>query len=279
MTFEEFKNKLSLAKSEETVKVIYSKYFNIIYDASDRHDLYTPQILFEFKYDKNFENLKNKATILAQTLYYIRKLKFQDVNKVIPFFICLADVNEALLTETSKWSTYYSNDSYDWLRPASKPDPKLIDHLVKEPETSKIHVYKITRKGEHAAFKKNLENALNPQLTLDFGDKKIINEDNFEAVFDHWKSVIGQYIVNGYKPSFYFLANIQRDKVIIDKDNSRVVFTFEDKNSKTQKVLMKDYDYFWSVYDYVVNEETINGIHAKLDRLTDESQRRFEGEF
>lgn len=42
---------------------------------------------------------------------------------------------------------------------------------------------------------------------------------------------------------------------------------------------MKDYDYFWSVYDYVTNAETVNGIHAKLDRLTDESQRRFEGEF
>lgn len=78
-------------------------------------------------------------------------------------------------------------------------------------------------------------------MIMDFGDKKVINEDNFEAVFDHWKNVIGPYIVNGYKPSFYFLANIQRDKVIIDKDNSRVVFTFEDKNSKIQKVLMKDY--------------------------------------
>ncbi len=42
---------------------------------------------------------------------------------------------------------------------------------------------------------------------------------------------------------------------------------------------MKDYEYFWSVYDYVSNIETINGIHAKLDRLTDDSQRRFEGEF
>lgn len=279
MTFEEFKNRLSQAKSEETVKVIYSKYFKINFDASNRHDLYTPQILFEFKLDKNLENLKAKAAVLAQTLYYVRKLKFHDVNKVVPFFLCLADINEAALTETRKWATYYSNDSYDWLRPASKPDPKLLDHLVKEPETSKIHVYKITQKGEHAAFKKNLDNALNPQLTLDFGDKKIINEENFEAVFEHWKSVIGHYIINGYKPAYYFLANLQRDKVIIDKDNSRVVFTFEDQNSKTQKILMKDYDYFWSVYDYVENAETIHGIHAKLDRLTDESQRRFEGEF
>lgn len=279
MNFEEFKNQLDKATTEEVVKATYATYFKIKYNTSHHHDLYTPQVFFEFKTNKNFHNLKALATILAQTLYYIRRLKYVDVQKPIPFFICLADKNEAAITETGKWSSYYSNDSYDWERPASKPDPKLIDHLVKEPETAITHVYSIIKKQEHEAFKKNLDNALNPQMMIDFGDKKVINEENFEAVFDHWKNVIGPYIVNGYKPSFYFLANIQREKVIIDKDNSRVVFTFEDKNSKTQKVLMKDYDYFWSVYDYVTNAETINGIHAKLDRLTDESQRRFEGEF
>lgn len=279
MTFEDLKIQLDKSTQEDEVRGIYASYFKIKYNTSNRNDLYTPQVLFEFKADKNFHNIKALATILAQSLYYIRRLKYIDVEKAIPFFICLADKNEATITETRKWTTYYTNDAYDWERPASKPDPKLIDHLVKEPETSLLHVYAITKKQEHDAFKKNLDNALNPQLILDFGDKKIINEENFEAVFGHWKSVIGPYIVNGYKPSFYFLANIQRDKIIIDKDNSRVVFTFEDKNSKTQKVLMKDYDYFWSVYDYVSNAETINGIHAKLDRLTDESQRRFEGEF
>lgn len=279
MTFQEFKSKLSQATTEETVKSIYAKYFNISYDTAHSHDLYTPQVLFEFKHDKNFCNLKALATILAQSLYYVRRLKFQEVEKAIPFFICLADNNEATITETRKWSTYYSNDAYDWERPASKPDPKLIDHLVKEPETGRLHVYRVNQKEEHSAFEKNLENALNPQMIIDFGDKKVINEENFEAVFDHWKNIIGKYIVNGYKDSYYFLSNLQRGNIIIDKDNSRVVFTFEDKNSKTQKVLMKDYDYFWSIYDYVSNPETIYGINTKLDRLTDENQRRFEGEF
>ena len=279
MTFEEFKTNLDKAATEEVVKATYASYFRIKYDTSHHHDLYTEQVFFEFKTEKNLKNLKALATVLAQSLYYIRRLKYLEVEKPVPFFICLADKSDAALTETRKWSTYFSNDSYDWERPASKPDPKLIDHLVKEPETNQIYVYSVTKKQEHEAFKKNLENALNPQLALEFGDKKVINEENFEAVFDHWKYVIGHYIINGYKPSYYFLSNIQREKVIIDRENSRVVFTFEDRNSRTQKVLMKDYDKFWGIYDYVDNPETITGIHAKLDRLTDESQRRFEGEF
>lgn len=279
MNFDTFKNRLNEATTEETVKSIYAEYFNIKYDTEKKHDLYTPQVLFEFKNDKNFSNIKTFATVLAQTLYYIRKLKYLEVEKPIPFFLCLADVNEAAITETRKWSSYFTNDNYEWERPASKPDPKLVDHLVKEPEIDKIHIYKVTQKGDHADFKKNLENALNPQMIIDFGDKKIINEENFEAVFDHWKYIIGKYIVNGYKDSYYFLSNIQKDKVIIDKENNKVVFTFEDRNSKTQKVLMKDYEYFWNIYEYVKNIETIKGIHTKLDRLTDENQRRFEGEF
>ncbi|MDD8018032.1 MAG: hypothetical protein PHP42_06635 [Bacteroidota bacterium] len=279
MTFQEFKNQLDRATTEEVVKATYANYFKIKYDTSHHHDLYTPNVLFEFKTDKNFHNLKALATILSQSLYYIRRLKFIEADKVIPFFICLADKNEAALTEVRKWSSYYSNDSYDWERPASKPDQKLIDHLIKEPEIEKIHIYSVTKKQDHDAFQNNLKNALNPQTVLDFGDKKVINEENFEAVFDHWKNVIGHYIINGYKPSFYFLSNIQKERIKIDRENNRVVFTFEDKNTKAQKVLMKDYDYFWGIYDYVSNNETINGIHAKLDRLTEENQRRFEGEF
>ena len=48
MTFEEFNNQLVNAQNEEDVKSIYAKYFNINYNTSNRHDLYTPQVLFEF---------------------------------------------------------------------------------------------------------------------------------------------------------------------------------------------------------------------------------------
>lgn len=279
MTFEEFKSDLSAASTEEVVKATYAKYFNIKYDTANKHDLYTKHILYEFKYDKNFDNLKSLASILGQTLYYIRRLKYDDVEKTIPPFVCLADKNECVITETNKWSTYYDNEAYDWDRAPSKPDPKLIDHLVKEPELGKLHIFKITLKVEHEAFKKIFERCKNPQLKLNFGDKKNINEENFEAVFEHWKDVIGKYINNGYKLSNYFLSNLQTGKIIVDEQNGKVSFTFEDNNSKVQKILMKDYQFFWDIYDQVDNYDVINGINAKLDRLTDENTRRFEGEF
>ena len=90
MTFEEFKNRLDRSTQEEDVKAAYATYFKIRYDTTHHHDLYTPHVFFEFKADKNFHNLKALATILAQSLYYIRRLKYIEIGKAIPFFICLA---------------------------------------------------------------------------------------------------------------------------------------------------------------------------------------------
>ncbi|MDR2692608.1 MAG: hypothetical protein LBB74_00120 [Chitinispirillales bacterium] len=61
MTFEEFKNTLTNAATEEVVKAAYASYFKIKYDTSYHHDLYTEQVFFEFKADKNLKNLKALA--------------------------------------------------------------------------------------------------------------------------------------------------------------------------------------------------------------------------
>ncbi len=277
--YAKFRSGLETAKTEEGVKAAYASYFELTYDTADKHDLYTPQVLFEFKYDRNFENIKIRATILAQILYYVRRLKFEGVQKQIPYYLCLADKNEAVITETSTWKAYYSSDSYDWNRAASKPDPKLIDHLIKEPDVTNLHVYQLDKKREHNAFKKKLNDALHPQLAFPLPDKKIINEENFEAVYAHWKETFEAQIINGYKLPHYFLANLQEERIIIDQNSARVVFTFEDGNSRTQKIIKRNYDYFWGMYAQVQNIDTIKGINTKLDRLTDDSVRRLEGEF
>jgi len=62
MTFEEFKNWLDKATTEEVVKATYATYFKIKYNTSHHHDLYTPQVFFEFKADKNFLSLKLTKT-------------------------------------------------------------------------------------------------------------------------------------------------------------------------------------------------------------------------
>ena len=279
MKFKEFKEKLSQAQRESDIGALYARLFTIDSDSTDNHDLYTPQILFEFKADKNFENVKALSKILAQALYYVRELKVGDSKKTIPSKHCLADKNEACITEVSTWSNYFSSDAYDWSRAPSQPDPILVDHLEKEPLTRELRIWKVQKKTDFTTFKKVVEAALDPQLELEFGSKKEINEENFEAVYVHWNDIIGRMINDDVKKSLYFLSNLRKEDVILDQENNRIAFQLKDGSSKTHKILMRDYRYFWDQYEHVQSADILSGIKSKLDRLTDESQRRFEGEF
>lgn len=276
-----FFDSIKAAKTEEDVKHTYAEHFGIKYNTADKHDLYTPQVLFEFKFLKNFENVKVRAAILAQLLYYVRRLKFGIiVEKRIPFYLCLADQNEAILTETNMWKKFYDDEEekYDWDLAASSPDTNLIKDLAETVEVKNFHIYKVQNPTEFSVFAEQLFNCLNPQVSL-FGDKKLVSENNFEEVFDYWNNIFGESVKNGLKTSRYFVCDIQDGRTFYRKEESKVFFKFDNDNWREKKILAQDYEHFWSLYDRVSKPEIIRDILAKIDRLTNETMRRFHGEF
>ena len=54
---------------EEEVKSEFCKFFKMKINALKSIDHYTPTILFEFKYDRNFKNAGTIAHVIAQTMY------------------------------------------------------------------------------------------------------------------------------------------------------------------------------------------------------------------
>jgi len=277
----DFFDSIKSAKTEEDVKNAYAGHFGIKYNTADKHDLYTPQVLFEFKMLKNFESVKVRAAILAQLLYYVRRLKFGTfVDKRIPFYLCLADQNEAILTETNIWKKFYddADEKYDWDLAPSSPDANLINDLAETVEVKNFHIYKVQNPTEFGVFAEQLSNCLNPQISL-FGDKKLVSENNFEEVFDYWNNIFGESVKNGLKTSRYFVCDIQQDRTFYRREESKVFFKFDNDNWREKKILAQDYEHFWSLYDRVSNPEIIRDILAKIDRLTDETMRRFHGEF
>jgi hypothetical protein len=277
----DFIKEIKKAKTEEEVKFAYTKAFKIKFNAAYKHDLYTPQIFFEFKYDKNFENIKVRAEILAQALYYLHRLKYGTNNLAIPPVICLADKNEAAFTETELWKVFYTDtdEKYDWDLAPSQPDKTLVADLYATLEIRKVHIYKLELEHEFDNFKERLFKYLSPQIKFAFGDKKLITEDNFESVYGYWENNFGEAVRNGQKPSKYFIADIQEGRTFQKPDESKVLFKISETDYREKKILPKDYDYFWSLYEKVSNPYIIRGIISKADRLTDEDLRRFNGEF
>ena len=73
---------LSDAQTEEELKNFFAKRFKIKLATKNFIDLYTPQILFEFKLDKNLKNPQTLAEIVAQTLYYVSRLKITPFTEI-----------------------------------------------------------------------------------------------------------------------------------------------------------------------------------------------------
>lgn len=272
---------LDKARTEEDVKSAVAREFAIDYDTAGRNDLYTPRVLFEFKYEKNFTSLKQRAVVLAQALYYMRRLKFGLTDRPIPEYICLADRNEALLLDAADLRAVYADETanYDWDLAPSSPDPHLIAALQLLTAVRDGHVYDLRQEPEFEAWKSRLTAALASQASLTLADKKVITERNFEEVYQYWNRTFGENVRNGQKASRYFLADIQEGRATPLLNQGKVGFDLGTGTLVLKKILPRDYDYFWGLYERITNPDTIRGIKAKIDRLSDEESRRREGEF
>lgn len=277
----DFHIELKKSSVEEDVKAAYRKFFSLPQDSSSNFDLYTPQVLFEFKKDRNFANRHVRAEVQAQILYYVHRLKFEADDKSIPPFLCIADVNEAVVTETILWEAFYNNPQYDWTAAPSSPDTKLILDLEASDAVGNMRVLHPFDFNELDVlddfFHRIYTNDIDKRLIV----KKDITERNFEDIYQSWYAKFAEDVRNGYKPSQYFLCDIQEGKSYVRKDTSRVYFDIEEGKSIPKKLNLKDYLAFWALYNKnrTGNVDIIKGILSKADRLSEESQRRFEGEF
>jgi hypothetical protein len=278
--FSSLSKQLLKSKTEEEVKHAYAKHFSLDYDTEFRHDLYSPEIFFEFKFQRSLEKRQARAGVLAQVMYYVRRLRLGHADKVVPPVICVADADQAFFTNTSAWKRFYGNEKkYDWELAPSQPDENLVADIAAAPETEAIKVFEILDAAEYEMFSQRLEQHRAKQAEFDFRVKKLITEDNFEEVFAYWNQCFGEAVRNGTKPSRYFLCDIQQGRSEYDRVENKVSFLIGPDERRAKKILPKEYEWFWSNYEKVTDADTCRNILAKVDRLTDEPIRRFTGEF
>ncbi len=270
------------AKREEDVKAAWAKCFDLEYDTADDHDLYTEQVLFEFKLQRNFDQPGQLAATLAQLLYYVRRLKLGGTAKGIPSHFCLADRATAVLGEVAQWRDLYSDEHrrYDWdLRP-SNPDPLLVAAVQAHERFNVLRTYHLALPEEAVFIVDRLSQLFTLQTRLAFGDRKAITEDNFEDVYAYWNEVFGESVANGFKPSRYFVADIHWGRSNLNATDGKIYYHVGDgEDVKVKRILATDHEHFWSLYEKVTDPAVMRGIVAKIDRLTEEVARRKQGEF
>ena len=159
---------LSKCNDEEEVKSEFAKYFKLkLITHKYKIDLYTNSTLFEFKHDRNLSSQKERAKVVAQTLYYVRKLKFGSSTDPVPELICVVDKNEGFFIKTSDFHQFYNAGAkYDWDRAASQPCPVLVEALKKSDLINDIHVYSFEDPTEEKYFEEVIYMAVQKPLLL-----------------------------------------------------------------------------------------------------------------
>ena len=266
---------LSEAENEEDLKFAFMKKLNLKPSSKNFIDLYTPQILFEFKFDANLKNVRERAKCVAQTLYYVRRLKFGNDERPLIQNICVVTKKFAIFYPTETFAAFYDKNSYDWdLRPSS-PCKNLVNDLAAS-EIIGARVYDFSIYQDGIAFSSLINNTIKRNYNSNV--KKQINEQNFYQIFRCWQNLFGDAVENGRKASEYFITDIEDGKTSF-VDNSSVIFRMTG-GDLVEKFLNPDaYRNFWNTYEKISSPREIVAIRQKMDRLTEINLRRYTGEF
>jgi hypothetical protein len=273
--------KLSLCRTEEEVKYEFAKFFKYKIDTRERIDMYTPEILFEFKLHINMDSVQARAKAIAQALYYIRKLTYGRDARIPSARICIVDKNEGLFIETEKLKDYYylsKAPNYDWDLAPSNPCKKLVYDLKNSGEISNLYVYHFNNAESEKEFIERLLLYKNGEQLSFFGNKKEINELNFYEIFQYWNSLFGAYVENGRKSSEYFMTDIEQGRTSI-LDGAQVLFRMNSGENITKYLPVPQYEHFWNTYERINDRKQVEGIRQKMDRMSEITLRRFTGEF
>ena len=247
---------LAEANTEEELKNFFAKQFKIKLATKNFIDLYTTQILFEFKLDKNLKN--------PQTNDY----------RPVSQNICIVTKNFAAIFPTETFAAFYDdNNAYDWdLRPSS-PCKVLVNALSNSELIINAKIYDLSVYTVEIAFVADIERIFNGKSR----NVKQITEQNFEQIFLYWQKLFGAAVKNGRKPSEYFITDIEQGKSE-DLRNS-VLFRMNSGERVEKSIKPDDYNQFWAMYDKIKTADAIISIRRKMDRLTEENLRRRTGEF
>ncbi len=272
-----FADILAEAETEEDLKFYFIKKLNLKPSSKNYIDLYTKQILFEFKLKANFKNPPQLAKCVAQALYYIRRLKFGNDERPLSSNICVISKKFGVLFPTETFAAFYDNPNYQWDLSASSPCKKLVEDLAASESVINAHVYDLSdRNGDCMIFVQLLDNTC--KKNDDSGIKKQINEKNFYQIFRYWQTFFGEAVENGRKPSEYFITDIEQGKSSL-LPNCVVRFRMTGGDLVEKCLNPEYYRHFWRTYEKISDEREIIAIRQKMDRITEPFLRSYTGEY
>jgi hypothetical protein len=226
-------------------------------------------VLCEFKYDLDLEVRKNIVSVIAQSIYYIKK--FEINGKKLPKTIFVGDKNECFIIHVNKVFKYLSYD-YDWSVAPSKAHTNidLVTELMSDGDINP-YIFNVS----------DIDKCIDKMVSLTEGVKRLIpiTKHNLTEVFNHFdKKVLGKKVkltTNEKANLFIQLIINPEDNYLHPKKNKIVTKSFGD-------VTITDKDKFKAFFEHFSRKNTPREkevLTSMVDRLVEDVTRRKQGEF
>ena len=230
------------------------------------------EVIIEYKYDEDMASEIGRAKVLAQVLYYLKKIEKSEFP--IPNVVMVADVNECFVLHVNPLLKYLDFEGVDWsLAPSSAgKNADLVLAISKDPSMN-IWVYDVDDNFDFTEIQSQIENIVDNIITLTH-----ITEHNIDRTFTEFdeKVLKGKSKLSANdKVGVFMGCLVDSDNYYLHPKKGNVLVA----NGEEIAVDGKYYSAFFSRYDQNVPPFEKKKLAEICDRLIEDETRRKKGEF
>jgi len=246
-------------------------------------------LLAEFKWDVQLSSSTDRAKVLAQALFYLRRLEGDKQARKLPAALLVGDVNEFFLISTQPLLKYLSEPdiseggAWDWsVAPSSAwQQGALVLRLAQDSDLAPSWVWEPQSSGFGA---ENVEDVRNKILAnLNSSEYLVsINPESMISVFERWrdcvlhKSELGT--LNAQEQVGIFMRSLLDREAVYQHPKSHAKLVVEGRPEPV-RIQPGTHEAFWKHFRSKYSLTEKREFTGNKDRLVEEENRRRTGEF
>lgn len=295
----QMKRSLAGAVSEKDVesawRTLFSQYFikDITYDIDSPHntdgyiqyqDFTNGQvgILLEFKDDLDFGKEYDRAVVVAQMIYYLKK--FRDSGDAVPSILFAADKRQAFILYAPNFY-HYLDEGYNFTLPPSSAskETQLMNDLLLDPNLNTwTYRFDGTTDEVNANIKevfKEIEGIRHETGGSTNVHKVKISEQNIQHLFTRFSEYglkdSGLDAVEQVGLFMQLLKGVNDPNVYLNPNNPNILM-IHNKQYRVQGTFVTS---FFKHYDRRLKPSEVDALTAIADNLIEDTKRRYHGDF
>lgn len=248
-------------------------------------------LLMEFKDDIELEKRVYQERILAQVVYYLKYIethisKGNELQIEIPNVVLAADKNQVFVIN-ARILYKYLKLNIDWKRPArlaydTFSPPELFEALHNDNDINP-YIFDLRAKDFSINDVFDLVNTLASSENNVEIERIPVRQANIRSVYDEFLRLVikdkRQFKTNQELVTFFIRSLIDRANVSIQESKKAIIFLNGSSSPSVYKVDLRAWYAFFTRFESNYSAHEIANITEIADRLLEETERRFSGEY